>query len=93
MSKSLVEKLQKFLSRKERERILKREKLHKILNKMRKKQKALEEELLDCRDDEVALALRKKIRLLKEQRRKGLTVLAELRRNAGESDDKTHQHR
>ena len=91
MSQSLVDKLRKFLSRQERERITKRDKLHKLLKKMRKKQRELEEELVDCRDEETADSLRKRIRLLKEQRRKGVEVLAELRRLGRHADGDAHQ--
>ncbi|MEE4638268.1 MAG: hypothetical protein V2J42_05980 [Wenzhouxiangella sp.] len=91
MSQSLIKKLRKFLSKKERERILKREKLHKLLKKMRKKQKELEQELADCRDEKTASDLRKRIRLLQEQRRKGVEVLTELRRLAHDGDDDAHQ--
>ncbi|HMA98314.1 MAG TPA: hypothetical protein VKO38_02535 [Wenzhouxiangella sp.] len=91
MSKSLIDKFRKFLSKKERERILKREKLHKLLKKMRKKQKELEEELAECRDEKMAAGLRKRIRLLKEQRRKGIDVLTELKRLAEDAEADSHQ--
>lgn len=91
MSQSLLDKLRKFLSKKERERILKREKLHKLLKKMRKKQKELEEELAECRDEETSAALRKRIRLLQEQRRKGVEVLADLRRLASDAAGEPYQ--
>lgn len=87
MSKSVLEKLKKFLSRDERERVKKRAKLVKILKKMRKKQKEAESELADCHDPQLASELRTKIRVLQEQRRKGLEVLQELHRLAGESLD------
>ncbi|NDY95141.1 hypothetical protein [Wenzhouxiangella limi] len=93
MSQSVIEKFRKFLSREERERILKREKLHKILKKMRKKQKELEEELAECHDVETASKLRKKIRILQEQRRKGTEMLAELRRLARQAEGGSHQSR
>lgn len=93
MSKSLIEKFRKFLSREARERVAKREKLHKILKQMRKRQKELELELAACRDDETSRTLRKKIRILQEQRRKGTELLAELRRLARRAETAGHQSR
>ncbi|MFP4207361.1 MAG: hypothetical protein ACLFSC_01805 [Wenzhouxiangella sp.] len=86
MSKSVIEKFRKFLSKRERERLLKRDKLHKILRKMRKRQKELEERLDECEDARERKRLQGQIRLLKEQRRKGLAVLADLRQLARQAD-------
>ena len=72
MSKSLIEKFRKFLSKDEREQAKKREKLRKILSKMRKKQKELEAELAETTDPDQQAELERKIRILKEQRRKGI---------------------
>lgn len=78
MSKSVLDKLRKFLSKDAREQQKKQDKLRKILAKMRKKQKKLEQELAEEPDPEQQTELRKKIRILKEQRRKGVTHLQEL---------------
>lgn len=83
MSKSLLKKLQKFLSRDYREQIEKRDKLRAMLGKIRSKQKKLEAELAEEYDPTLQEELRKKIRLLQEQRRKGLAVLDELRGEHG----------
>jgi hypothetical protein len=83
MSKSLRKKLQKFLSRDYREQLEKRDKLRAMLGKIRKKQKKLEAELAEEYDPTLQEELRKKIRLLQEQRRKGLAVLDELREEHG----------
>lgn len=79
MSKSLREKLHRFLSRDFREQIEKRDKLKKLMGQMRKKQKKLEDELASEYDPLLQDELRTKIRLLEEQRRKGLDLLKALR--------------
>ena len=78
MGKSVVEKLAKFLSKELREQAEKKDKLRKILAKMRKKQKKLEHELTLTADPEEQAKLNKKIRLLKEQRKKGIACLETL---------------
>lgn len=75
MSGSVLDKLRKFLSKEAREQAEKKDKLRKILAKMRKKQKKLEEELTETSDAERQAELSKKIRILKEQRRKGIAHL------------------
>lgn len=75
MSKSVLEKFRKFLSKDEREQAKKRDKLRKILSKMRKKQKELEADLAETTDPDQQAELEKKIRILKEQRRKGIVHL------------------
>lgn len=84
MSGSVVDKLRKFLSKDAREQAKKKDKLRKILAKMRKKQKKLEEELAEATDTELQAELSKKIRILKEQRRKGVAHLEVL--HDGQSD-------
>lgn len=79
MSDSLAKKLHKFLSRDFREQMEKRDKLRKMLAKMREKQKVLEGELAEEYDPEMQEELRKKLLVLKEQRRKGVELLQELR--------------
>ncbi|TVQ28814.1 MAG: hypothetical protein EA370_16035 [Wenzhouxiangella sp.] len=79
MSDSLLAKIRKFLSRDFREQIEKRDKLKKLLAKIRKKQKKLQDELSEEYDPVLQDELRTKIRLLEEQRRKGLDLLKELR--------------
>ena len=78
MSKSVLEKFRKFLSKDEREQAKKRDKLRKILSKMRKKQKELEADLAETTDPDQQAELEKKIRILKEQRRKGIVHLDSL---------------
>jgi len=80
MSKSILKKLKKFLSKDEREQAEKKDKLRKILSKMRKKQKELELELAATTDQEHQVALDRKVRILKEQRRKGIAHLETLQR-------------
>ena len=79
MSGSVLDKLKKFLSKDAREQAEKKDKLRKILAKMRKKQKSLEATLAEEGDPDQQEELRKKIRMLKEQRRKGLAHLETLR--------------
>jgi hypothetical protein len=79
MSKSLRKKLQKLLSKDFREQIEKRDKLRDMLARIRKKQKKLEAELAVEYDPTLQEELRGKIRMLQEQRRKGLEVLDNLR--------------
>ena len=80
MSGSVLDKWFKFLSKDAREQAEKKEKLRKILAKMRKKQKKLEQELAASADSDVQAELNKKIRILKEQRRKGIAHLETLQR-------------
>lgn len=84
MSKSVLDKLRKFLSKELREQAEKKDKLRKILAKMRKKQKKLEQELLETTDAGQQAELSKKIRMLKEQRRKGIAHLETLHRPNGD---------
>ena len=78
MSKSILDKMRKFLSKDAREQAEKKDKLRKILAKMRKKQKKLEEEREETNDPALQSELDKKIRILKEQRRKGVAHLESL---------------
>jgi len=84
MSKSILEKFRKFLSKELREQAEKKDKLRKILAKMRKKQKKLEVELAETRDPELQAELGKKIRMLKEQRKKGIAHLETLHQKNGD---------
>jgi hypothetical protein len=79
MSESLRSKLRKFMSRDYREQIAKRDKLRKILKKMRKQQKELGEELGQEDDPHKQDHLRRKLLLIREQRRKGINLLRDLR--------------
>jgi predicted component of viral defense system (DUF524 family) len=79
MSESLRSKLRKFMSREYREQVAKRDKLRKILKKMRKQQKELTEELSQQNDPQQQDQLRKKLLLIREQRRKGINLLRDLR--------------
>lgn len=78
MSK-LIKKLRRFLDRDYQEQLEKREKLRKILSGMRKQQKAIEARLDEESDPALQAELRRKVLLLKEQRRKGLDLLHGLR--------------
>ena len=78
MSGSVLDKLRKFLSKELREQAEKKDKLRKILAKMRKKQKKLEQELAETIDPELQAELGKKIRMLREQRKKGVAHLETL---------------
>ncbi|MGY6555122.1 MAG: hypothetical protein ACXIUM_11455 [Wenzhouxiangella sp.] len=78
MSGSILDKFFKFLSKEAREQAEKKDKLRKILAKMRKKQKKLEAELAETDDPELRAELSKKIMILQEQRRKGVTHLETL---------------
>lgn len=78
MSGSVLDKFMKFLSKEAREQAEKKDKLRKILAKMRKKQKKLEAELATTDNPELKAELSKKIMILKEQRRKGVTHLETL---------------
>ncbi len=80
MGKSVLDKLRRFLSRELREQAEKKDKLRKILARMREKQKELEQMLAVTTDAAQQAELGKKIRLLKEQRRKGIAHLETLHR-------------
>ena len=80
MGKSVLDKLRQFLSRELREQAEKKDKLRKILARMREKQKELEQMLAVTTDAAQQAELGKKIRLLKEQRRKGIAHLETLHR-------------
>lgn len=84
MSESVLDKLRKFLSKELREQAEKKDKLRKILAKMRKKQKQLEEDLAQTSDPDQQAELEKKIRMLREQRRKGIAHLETLQRKNGD---------
>ncbi len=84
MSKSILDKMRKFLSKDAREQAEKKDKLRKILAKMRKKQKKLEEEREETNDPALQSELDKKIRILKEQRRKGVAHLESLHHGTNE---------
>ncbi len=83
MSKTtkLLTKLGRFLSRDFREQVEKRNKLRKMLARMREQQRKLESELAEEYDPAMQAELRKKIHLLQEQRRKGLDLLKTLRQS------------
>jgi hypothetical protein len=82
MSKSSLEKLRQFLQKDERELVKKRKKLHKIIKSMHQRQKKLKEELRHTKNAEGREKLQNQIVLLKEQRKKGLAILTELRKKA-----------
>ena len=86
MSTSSLEKLKQFLKKDERERIKKRKKLHRIIKSMHQRQKQLKEELKHTKDAERQEKLKKQIVLLKEQRHKGVAILAELKKKAQQDD-------
>jgi hypothetical protein len=75
----LLHGFRKLLSSDLRYQLEKRDKLRRILAGMRKKQQELERTLAGEPDREVRNELRRQLRVVKEQRRKGLDVLNELR--------------
>lgn len=79
MGKNIREKFKAFLSRDFREQIEKRDKLRKILKKMRMQQKDLERTLMEEWDPEKQEQLRKKLHLIRMQRSKGINLLQELK--------------
>ncbi len=79
MSDSLRSKLKKFMSRDYREQVEKRDKLRKILKKMRKQQSELTDKLSDEADPDKQDQLRTRLQLIREQRRKGINLLRDLK--------------
>ncbi|MGY6629383.1 MAG: hypothetical protein ACXIUL_00110 [Wenzhouxiangella sp.] len=79
MSHSLKKKLKKFLSRDFREQLERRDKLKKLMARMRERQRELEDELAAEYDPAVQAEIRQKIELMKKQRSKGIEALETLR--------------
>ncbi|QOC22621.1 hypothetical protein IC757_00105 [Wenzhouxiangella sp. AB-CW3] len=86
--KSNLRKFREFLSSDYRDQLKKRDKLRKMLGQMRKKQRRLESELEAEKQPDARELLEMQIRLLREQRRKGINLLRELRqaRKKGDKD-------
>lgn len=77
--KSTLRKFREFLSRDFRDQLKKRDKLRKMLAHMREKQRTLEIEMATEQHPDALEALQMQIRLLQEQRRKGIELLREMR--------------
>lgn len=78
--KSTLTKFREFLSKDYRDQLRKRDKLIKMLRRMREKQHGLEaERALESHPDALEL-LDMQIRLLREQRRKGIELLRDMRK-------------
>ncbi len=77
--KSNFQKFREFLSKDYRDQLKKRDKLIEMLRRMREKQHELEAERAGESHADVQESLDMQIRLLREQRRKGIELLRELR--------------
>ncbi len=84
--KSTLHKFREFLSKDYRDQLIKRDKLRKMLGQMREKQRRLESELETEKQPDARELLEMQIRLLREQRRKGIALLHELRRARKDHD-------
>ncbi len=78
--KSTLKKFREFLSKDYRDQLKKRDKLRKMLARMREKQRVLEAERAEESHPDGRELLDMQIRLLREQRRKGIELLRELKR-------------
>jgi len=78
--KSTLQKFREFLSKDYRDQVNKRDKLRKMLSRMREKQRRLEAERARESHPDGRELLDMQIRLLREQRRKGIELLRELKR-------------
>jgi hypothetical protein len=87
-TRSLLASWKKLLSADWRASAKQRQKLHALMQKMRVKQRAMQQELAQCDDADERKLLESKLALIKEKRRKGLQLLETLRRqrNGDEAD-------
>jgi len=78
-SRELIKRIEALLRTKSSEQIAKKADLEKLLHKLRKKEKALIEELALETDTDKQLKLQNKIALAHTHRKKGLMALAALK--------------
>jgi len=86
----LLEKLKDILSAKRQAQLEKYSSLKKVLKALRAEQKKLEEEIDGDIDDEARQEITSKLKVISKQRKKGLKVLQELKK---ERDGKDSRHR
>ncbi len=81
--KRMLEKVEAFLSARERERRAERDAMHKILKKLKKKEQELRAEAEAESDEKLRASLRAKCTVVHAQRKKGIEVLKETRKKKG----------
>ena len=86
--KRMLERVESFLSAKERERRAERDEIHKILKRLKKKERALRAAVAAEGDKDVRAALEAKRKVVHAQRKKGVEVLKATRRRRPKSTDK-----
>ncbi len=74
-TKKLVAKLRDFFDGSLRDDEKKRHALKEVLDKLKRKQRSLEDRLTHTKNEEDRAALEKKIKLIRSQRKKGLKLL------------------
>lgn len=75
----LLKKLQHLLDADYREQAVRRDSLKKVLKKLRKRRDALKEALEKTDDEKERRLIREQMEIIKVQRKKGLTLLSDLR--------------
>jgi hypothetical protein len=78
-SRELLKKLQSLLNADQREQLERRDALKKLLKKLRKRRDALKKDLENAESRSERKRIRKELEILKVQRRKGVTLLRELK--------------
>lgn len=78
--KKLLEKAESFLNSDERSRKEKKKSIKRVLNKLRKYENEINDQLDNESDDEARKLLQKKIALAHAQRKKGLDLLKQLKK-------------
>ena len=80
----ILEKVQAFLDADSHSQLKQKESISEVLEKLRDKEKELHRELELCTDAEKRKKLQRKLSVCHAQRKKGLTILKELRTQAPE---------
>lgn len=82
----LLNKLKDILSAKRQAQLEKYSSLKKVLKALRSEQKKLEEEISTATDDETRDEITSKLKVISKQRKKGLKVLQELKKERDAND-------
>lgn len=85
-AEKMLNKLKDILSAERHKQLEKYASLKKVLKALRAEKKRLEAELDDVHDEETRHDLESKLKVISKQRKKGLTVLKELKEERKKSD-------
>ena len=85
-TKKLLNKLQGILSAKRHKQLEKYSSLKKVLDALRNEKRRLESKLEDANDEETRHEIMSRLKIVSKQRKKGLTVLKELKKERDKSD-------